>query len=292
MGEGIPGRMRTRFIVRVPTVKDCDMGDQPNRLVNSFIDRRRFLKMLGLSGISLFLAGCRGNHPAATASPTPRTPTSFVPSLTRRATASPTKTATPRPKSMAAIGQADAYEPHLLRREMERMLSATGLSSNRVKPGARVGIKVNLTGGTWWDAEGKPPATELFVTHPAVVGVLGELLLDLGAGTLTILDGLGDETNFQKWGYVEMAKPLGAKLLDLCKPDPYTSFKSFPVGPKAFLYDRFDLNAALGEFDVFLSVGKMKCHSTTGVTLSLKNLIGPDQPVSAAGAGEQPVRLP
>jgi uncharacterized protein (DUF362 family) len=175
---------------------------------------------------------------------------------------------------MVAIGQAGAYDPPLLRRELERMLAEIGGLSDRVKSGARVGIKVNLTGGTWWDAEGKPPATELFVTHPAVVGALGELLLDMGAGKLTIMDGLGDGTNFSKWGYADMAKPLGAKLLDLCLPDPYPDFKLFPVGPKAYVYNQFSLNAALDEFDVFLSVGKMKCHSTTGVTLSLKNLIG------------------
>jgi uncharacterized protein (DUF362 family) len=34
------------------------------------------------------------------------------------------------------------------------------------------------------------------------------------------------------------------------------------------------MNAILKEVDVFISVAKMKCHSTTGVTLSLKNLIG------------------
>jgi uncharacterized protein (DUF362 family) len=34
------------------------------------------------------------------------------------------------------------------------------------------------------------------------------------------------------------------------------------------------MNGVLQEVDVFISLAKMKCHSTTGVTLSLKNLIG------------------
>ena len=174
----------------------------------------------------------------------------------------------------AAIGQAATYDPALLRQELERMLTEIGGLGDRVKSGARVGIKVNLTGGTWWDAKGKPPATEMFVTHPAVVGALSELLLDMGAAKLTVMDGLGDETNFSQWGYADMAKPVGAKLLDLCKPDPCADFKLFPVGPKSYLYNQFSLNAALDEFDVFISVAKMKCHSIAGVTLSLKNLIG------------------
>ena len=75
--------------------------------------------------------------------------------------------------------------------------------------GARVGIKPNLTGAAW-DGTGKPPATELFVTHPAVVNALGEVLLDMGVGKLVIMDGIADETSFDKWGYTAMAKPLGA----------------------------------------------------------------------------------
>jgi uncharacterized protein (DUF362 family) len=175
---------------------------------------------------------------------------------------------------MAAIGQADSYDPNLLRSELERMVGAIGGLGGRIKPGAKVGIKVNLTGGTWWDASGKPPATELFATHPAVVGALAGMLLDLGAAELSIVDGLGDETSFLKWGYADMAKPLGAKLIDLCKPDPYADFKFFPVGPASYIYDHFQLNGVLDEFDAFISVGKMKCHSIAGVTLSLKNLIG------------------
>jgi len=48
----------------------------------------------------------------------------------------------------------------------------------------------------------------------------------------------------------------------------------FPVEPARQIYDVFYMNAALKEVDVFVSFAKMKCHSTTGVTLSLKNLIG------------------
>jgi uncharacterized protein (DUF362 family) len=63
-------------------------------------------------------------------------------------------------------------------------------------------------------------------------------------------------------------------LVDLCKPAPYKDFIAFPVGPNRQIYDVFYMNAALKEVDVFISFAKMKCHSTTGVTLSLKNLIG------------------
>jgi len=178
------------------------------------------------------------------------------------------------PKARVAIGRTSTYEPHLLRQEMERMLQSIGGVNDLVTLGARVGIKPNLTGVPRWDGTGKPLATELFVTHPAVVNALGEALLDMGAGKLVIMDGIADETSFDKWGYTAMAKPLGAQLLNLCKPDPYRDFQSFPVGPGACVYDQFYLNPILNELDVFVSIGKMKCHLITGVTLSLKNLIG------------------
>jgi len=175
---------------------------------------------------------------------------------------------------MVAIGRTSTYEPHLLRQEMERMLQSIGGLNDLVTLGARVGIKPNLTGVPRGYGTGEPLDTELFVTHPAVVNALGEALLDRGAGKLVIMDGIADETSFDTWGYTAIAKSLGAQLLNLCKPDPYRDFQSFPVGPRACVYDQFYLNPILNEVDVFVSIGKMKCHPTTGVTLSLKNLIG------------------
>jgi uncharacterized protein (DUF362 family) len=154
------------------------------------------------------------------------------------------------------------------------MLESLGGLGDLVRPGARVGIKPNLTGETWWDAGLPVPSTELFATHPALVQALAEILLDAGAGKVTVMEGLGDPLIFSRWGYVQMAKELGLDLVDLCSPAPYLQFKPSPVGPKFNIYDSFYLNGLLKELDIFISVGKMKCHATTGVTLSLKNLFG------------------
>lgn len=228
------------------------------------INRRQFLRLLGASGISLFV-GCQQNHPRDR------------PSSSLHGDGSPLSlptTSVSLPKAMVAIGRTSTYELHLLRQEMERMLQSIGGLNDLVTLGARVGIKPNLTGVPRWDGTGKPLDIELFVVHPAVVKALGEVLLDMGAGKLVIMDGIVDETSFDKWGYTAIAKPLGAQLVNLCKPDPYRDFQPFPVGPRACVYDQFYLNPILNELDVFISIGKMKCHPTTGVTLSLKNLFG------------------
>jgi uncharacterized protein (DUF362 family) len=161
-----------------------------------------------------------------------------------------------------------------VRGQLQAMFEQLGGLGDLIRPGSRVTIKPNLTGGTWTDSLLPRPATELFTTHPAAVLALGELLIDAGAGSIRIVEGLGDEAIFRAWGYAEMAARLNAALIDLCKPDPYGEFIPFPTGRNHQIYEAFSMNAALAETDVFISFAKMKCHSTTGVTLSLKNLIG------------------
>ncbi len=240
-----------------------------------FLNRRGFLKLLGLSGLSLLLTRCgllRPPAPAATAIPEAlATPT---PIKTATATDTPTPTTTPAYTSHVATAKIGNYDLTPIRAEMARMLDDLGGLGDLVKPGARVGIKPNLTGGTWSDPSLSAPATEIFNTHPALVQVLTELLIEAGAGTITIMEGLGDPLAYEAWGYSEVARATGTKLLDLCFADPYPNFTAFPVGPNYHVYESFQMNQTLAELDVFISVAKMKCHTSAGVTLSMKNLFG------------------
>lgn len=189
-------------------------------------------------------------------------------------TSEPSETPPPSARAIVATGRADSYDLPLLRQELGRMFDALGGLGHWIRPGATVGIKANLTGGTWYDDPSRPPAVQLYVTHPAVVRVVGEMALAAGAGRLVIVDGLGDPASFAAWGYADVARALGAELIDLCLPAPYPDFQTFPVGGAARVYGEFSLNPILGALDVCISVAKLKCHYTAGVTLSLKNLIG------------------
>ena len=238
---------------------------------------------MGTSLFSLLLQQCGirppiGELPTETfISPPDATQTvTVLPSETAVAseTATSQPTATPDYGEMAAIGQINTYEVSQLRQKLQEMFQQLGGLADIVRPGARVAIKPNLTGGTWSDPTLPASPTELFVTHPALVQALSELLIDAGAGQIRIVEGLGDEAIFQAWGYADVASRVNAELVDLCKPAPYGDFVTFPVGSGRQVYDVFYMNAALREVDVFISLAKMKCHSTTGVTLSLKNLIG------------------
>lgn len=173
-----------------------------------------------------------------------------------------------------ATSRTATYERTAVRRAMEDMLSGIGGLSDVVRRGDRVAIKVNLTGGLDFEPPPGVSRIESFHTHPEVVRALGELLRDAGAGELLIVEALTDADVYGGSGYEEVAQGLSASLIDLDGAAPYAEFATQAVGPGSYIYESFTLNRVLQECDVFVSVAKMKCHCSSGVTLSMKNLVG------------------
>lgn len=187
----------------------------------------------------------------------------------------PTFTPTPvDPQKTVAISQATSYDFKHVRQQVQAALEAIGGVGDIISPGASVAIKPNLTGGTWAISLIEGPATESYVTHPAVVQAVGELLRDAGASKLYIVEGVADKQSYREWGYEQAAAALEATLIDLNQPAPYGSFVSLPVGTGWQVYERFALHRLLTEVDVLVSVPKLKCHWTCGITLAMKNLVG------------------
>jgi uncharacterized protein (DUF362 family) len=285
-------------------------SDSKHSSSHKTLSRRQFLQRAGVAAAGLLAAGCCPRalieavessataHPTAAPTPVPTavptsTPTAApsatpvvvptgapavapVPTVAPTSAPSPASTATPEPVFRARVGiaQVDSYDPALLRGELETLLDGIGGLGDVVRPGDRVAIKVNLTGGSGFGSPGGVFPTESYVTHPEVVRALGELLWDAGAGEITIVEGLFDAESYPRWGYVDVADALGATLIDLNSPAPYGDFALKPVGAGAFIYEAFDFHHILEEVDVFISATKMKCHWYAGVTLSIKNLVG------------------
>jgi uncharacterized protein (DUF362 family) len=173
------------------------------------------------------------------------------------------------------IVRASNYDPKLVRQQVESLFDSLGGLGDVVKPGDKVAIKVNLTGGvnTLPPPAGTTPP-ESYVTHPSVAGAISELLRDAGAKEISIVDAVWEWASFVDWGYVEMAQSVGARLIDLNGTEPYGNYVSVPVGKDWFIYEKFTFNRLLEEVDVFVSVAKMKCHWLCGITQSMKNLVG------------------
>jgi uncharacterized protein (DUF362 family) len=233
-------------------------ADQPAQL-----SRRRWLQAIGAAAIGLLAEGCLPQ--SATSAPEPL------------AAARPTAAqAQPQadPAARVAIAQAASYDERLVRQQVRALIDGIGGLDDLIRRGPRVAIKVNLTGGTnSKPVQGVAPI-ESFATHPMVVRALGEALREAGARELFIVEAVYERASFSQWGYDDIAKALGATLIDLNNPHPYPAFVRVPVGPDAFIYQEFSLHPLLQEIDSFVSVAKIKCHQIGGITLSMKNLFG------------------
>ncbi|MGC9467458.1 MAG: DUF362 domain-containing protein [Anaerolineae bacterium] len=213
---------------------------------------------------------------AEAAAATAAEPTVGATATVEAATAEPAATATPAGlANRVAIGKAGSYDPQLIYITLRDMLDDIGGLGDIVRPGDRVALKTNLTGGLGNQGPAGLTAMESFVTHPEVVRALGKLVLDAGAAQLFIVEAVYQWGSYTEWGYEEVARDIGATLIDLNSPEPYGDFVNVSVpGGGSGLYETYIFNPLLTELDAFMSVAKMKCHWTAGVTHSLKNLIG------------------
>jgi uncharacterized protein (DUF362 family) len=177
-------------------------------------------------------------------------------------------------RSRVAIAQAASYDRDIVRQQVEELLDGIGGLDDVIGSGDRVAIKVNLTGGTYFEPPAGLSATESYLTHPEVVRALCELLRDAGARDLFIVEAVYDRESYHLFGYEKMSETVDATLIDLNTPHPYSDFASVSVGEDWFIYEDFYFNHILEEVDAFVSVAKMKCHFECGVTHSMKNLIG------------------
>jgi uncharacterized protein (DUF362 family) len=232
-------------------------NNQPKKDIidRSTITRREFLKLAAVTA-GLVAAGC-----------TPK----WLPETPGQVTLPVSK---PAALAQVALAQAENYERVLIKQKVQAMLEGIGGLDDVVKPGAKVAIKVNLTGGMYFQPPAGFSAPESYVTHPEVVRAVGELVADAGARELYIVEAVYDQDSYPAWGYEAVAKDLGATLVDLNFPAPYHDFALTPSGKDWFIYENFFFNPILNEIDAFISVSKMKCHYNCGITLSMKNLVG------------------
>jgi len=182
-------------------------------------------------------------------------------------------------KQKVAVARAKSYSYEFLRAKIEAMFDAIGGISDVVKPGDKVGLKINLTGGKVMAEKsitqyGGLHAKDTFWTHPTVVRVVSELLKDAGAGQIYFMEASYDGLqSFEYGGFNEVANRVGATLIDLNDKYPYNDWVVRNVEP-AYRWNSFKLNGLLSEIDVFVSIPKLKQHLNAGVTHAMKNLIG------------------
>ncbi|UCE05588.1 MAG: DUF362 domain-containing protein [bacterium] len=181
--------------------------------------------------------------------------------------------------TQVAVTEADNYDRSLIKQKVQHLFESIDGIGDVVKPGNKVGIKINLTGGSGYASNPKlngKPITESMWTHPEVLRAVGELIIDSGVSgsDIYIVEALWDAASYNNFGYLEVQQSLGAQLVNLNKKEPYADFIDKEVGENCFFYSSFKLNQILNDIDVYVSIPKMKQHYDAGVTHSLKNQIG------------------
>lgn len=236
-------------------MKNCPRHNNHN------LSRRDFLKLIGVTTAGFALASCSGSK---SETPTASTGTGAI---------SGTESTTGL-KSTVSISTANSYERKLIKNKVQELLDNIGGVNDILAHGNRVAFKVNLTGGTSQPPLPGIPEIESYLTHPEVVRALIELFRDAGAKDLFIVEAAYESLSWSTYGYTDMAKEAGATIVDLTYADPYPDFTNTKSGENYSVYDQFVFNPILNEIDAFVSVSKMKCHNTAGVTHTMKNLYG------------------
>jgi uncharacterized protein (DUF362 family) len=210
------------------------------------ITRRNFLRLSGVATAGILLASCKSKATEAI---------------------SGTK------QARVAIGKAKTYERTVVERQLAQMIEQLGGLGDVVKPGDRVAIKVNLTGGTKQQPLPGVSAIESYITHPEVVRALVKQVQAAGAKEIFIVESVYEWASYKEWGFEEVAADTGATLIDLNNPKPYNDFSEVKV-ENSFIYPSFNFNPLLTDVDVYMSVSKMKNHYEQGVTHTIKNAMG------------------
>ncbi len=177
-----------------------------------------------------------------------------------------------------------------IKQKVEYLFSQLDGVSSLFSKGKKVGIKINLTGGSGnADKNGNVdgvPIGEIMWTHPTVIQAVGEFILSCGVnpGDLYIVDSFWDTTwknagstapfgSNDRFGYLAVQKALGCNVVDL-NDTTAANITTISTGSNYFNFPSFTMNKILEEVDVYVSIPKLKQHSMGGLTSALKNQIG------------------
>ena len=162
-----------------------------------------------------------------------------------------------------AAAACGSYEKEELRRAMSEAIEAAG-GLDWVKPGMRIGVKLNLCAA-------KKPETAA-ITHPAAAAVLTEMLVARGA-RVVLGDSPGGPYNAAYIGRlyeatgVKLCKEAGGEL-----NEDYGAIDA--VFPEGVSIREFKYVSWLDKCDAVINFCKLKSHGLMGITAAVKNLYG------------------
>jgi uncharacterized protein (DUF362 family) len=205
---------------------------------------------------------------------------------------------TTAPTAPVAVAKCPTYGPQV-RAALQTMFDQLGGVQRLVK-GKTVAVKLNLTGGAKDRVKGLPMGLAHWV-HPEVVGATISLLGQAGARRIRLLEStLSPAESLEafmleaQWNSRDFSSAApGVEFEDTNYAGPTGKYTRLRVPGSGLLFQAYDVNHSYEDCDVYVSLAKLKEHSTAGVTLSMKNSFGiPPCTIYGEGAGiEEPAKV-
>jgi len=183
------------------------------------------------------------------------------------------------PAATVSVAKCDTYGAELAP-TLDRMFDQLGGLGRLVK-GRTVAVKLNLTGPATIRLGPRPAGLAHWV-HPRMIGAVVHLMDRAGAHRIRLLEGGYataiplDEFMYQAgWDAAEI---VGAgRRVELENTNWLgrgKDYSRFDVPGGGLLFPSYHLNHSYRDCDTFVSLTKLKDHTTAGVTLSMKNCFG------------------
>jgi uncharacterized protein (DUF362 family) len=215
------------------------------------------------------------------------------------ASLAPGSRAVAAPSSAVALARCPAYDGGVLA-SMRKMFDQLG-GIGKLVAGKTVAVKINMT-GSLRARTGYRAAWNTRWSHPVVIGAAVHLMGEAGARRIRIVEGSSEddhplEENFLIGGW-DPADVLGAAANVEMENTGFLGngkeYKRLEVSGGGLIYPAFDVNHSYAECDVMVSIAKLKEHEQTGLSLTLKNMVGiaPGTVYGDSAGYDQPAERP
>ncbi|MFB0526150.1 MAG: DUF362 domain-containing protein [bacterium] len=165
-----------------------------------------------------------------------------------------------------ALARCENYQLPVLENSLKKLLGLLGGIGEFVKNGDSVLIKINLLSG-------KPPEKAV-TTHPILVQAVVNLVKEAG-GVPAIGDSPGERATitglaraYRTAGLEEVSRKTGVPLLSF--EDDVMEVEN----SQGRLYKKFTVTKRIKDFNVIISIPKLKTHPLTYITSAVKNNFG------------------
>jgi uncharacterized protein (DUF362 family) len=194
------------------------------------------------------------------------------------------------PTAPVAVAKCATYNSAELLSTLGRMFDQIG-GLGRIVKGKTVAIKVNLTGEPETRVNAQPVG-DTHYTHPQVIAATVHLIGKAGARRIRVLESPMSTAGPME-EYIVRAGWEPRDILSAASNVEFENTNFLGNGKKysrlaapfgGYLFPAYDVNHSYEDCDVYVSLAKMKEHSTAGITLSMKNNFG-ITPASIYGSG-------